>query len=192
MDLSFLVHKLERFLSNPGRLHFEGLIHLLRYIRDNKTLGLNYYPDMNDAPVTDLLRQASIKADNQLMSFSHYSWQDCPGTGIITRSYIIFYQVGTIDHYTHIPGPVSQSSEGSEYNVACTAGLALEHFKMLIHELLNKDPDIVPEESPLIVLDSKYAMCMASNGKDTKHTRQISRIMKIVRNGEKCKRHKID
>ena len=31
---------------------------------------------------------------------------------------------------------------------------------MLICELLNKDPDIVPEEAPLIVLDSKCAMCL--------------------------------
>ena len=44
---------------------------------------------------------------------------------------------------------------------------------MLIHELLNKDPYIVSEEAPLIVLDSKYDMCMAKNGKDTKHTRHI-------------------
>ena len=62
---------------------------------------------------------------------------------------------------------------------------------MLIHELLNKDPDIVPEEAHLIVLDSKYAMCMANNGKDTKHTRHIEMIMHFVRNGEKCKMHKI-
>ena len=53
----------------------------------------------------------------------------------------------------------------------------LAHFIILIHELLNKDPDIVPEEAPLIVLDSKSAMCMAKNGKDTKHTRHISRIL---------------
>ena len=33
---------------------------------------------------------------------------------------------------------------------------------MLIHELLNKHPDMVPEEAPLIVLDSKSAMCMAN------------------------------
>ena len=46
---------------------------------------------------------------------------------------------------------------------------------MLIHELLNKDLYIVTEEALLIVLDSKYAMCMAKNGKDTKHTRHISR-----------------
>ena len=46
--------------------------------------------------------------------------------------------------------------------------MALAHFRMLIHEFLNKDPDIVPEEAPLIVLDIKSAMCMAKNGKDTK------------------------
>ena len=60
--------------------------------------------------------------------------------------------------------------------------MALAHFRILIHALLNKDPDIVPEEDPLIVLDSKYAMCMAKNGKDTKHTRKIARIMHLVRN----------
>ena len=70
--------------------------------------------------------------------------------------------------------------------------MALAHFRMLIHEFLNKDPDIVPEESPLIVLDSKSYMCMSSNGKDTKHTRNIASIMHFLRNGEKCKMHKID
>ena len=53
---------------------------------------------------------------------------------------------------------------------------------MFIHELLNKDPDIVPEEAPLIVLYSKSAMCMAKNGKDIKHTRHIARRMNFVRN----------
>ena len=44
--------------------------------------------------------------------------------------------------------------------------MSLAHFRMLINELLNKDPDIVPEEAPLIVLDSKSDMCMANNCKD--------------------------
>ena len=42
--------------------------------------------------------------------------------------------------------------------------MALAYFRILIHELLNKDTDIVPEESPLIVLDSKSVMFMAMNG----------------------------
>ena len=70
--------------------------------------------------------------------------------------------------------------------------MALAHFRMLVHEFLNGDPDIVPKEAPFIVLDSKSAMCMANNGKDTKHTRHIARIMHFVRNGEKCNMHKID
>ena len=145
LDLSFAVHKLAKFSANPGKVNFEGLLHILRYIRENKTLGLKYYADMNDAPVTDLLRQAIIKTDNHLMDFSDSSWQDCPDTGRSTGAYIIFYQCGTIDHGTHVPGPVDQSSAESKYNAACTAGMDLAHFRMLIHELFNKDPDIVPE-----------------------------------------------
>ena len=40
VDLSFAVHKLAKFSANPSKVHFEGLVHLLRYIKDNKTLGL--------------------------------------------------------------------------------------------------------------------------------------------------------
>ena len=110
VDLSFAVHKLAKFSANPGKVHFEGLINLLRYIRDNKTLCLKYYADLNDAPVTDILRQANIKTKNHLMDFSDSSWQDCPDTGRSTGTYIIFYQGGPIDHGTHVPEQVSQFS----------------------------------------------------------------------------------
>ena len=84
VDLSFAVHKLEKFSVSPGKVNFEGFIHLLRYIRYNKTLGLKYYADLNDAPVTDLFRQASIKTKDHLIAFSNSSWQDFPDTGRIT------------------------------------------------------------------------------------------------------------
>ena len=106
-----------------------------------------------------------------------------PDTGRSIGAYIIFYQGVTIDHGTPVPVPVAKSSTESGYNAACTAGMALAHFRMLINELLNKDPDMVPEEAPLIVLDSKYSMCVAKNGKDTKQTRHIERRMHFVRNG---------
>ena len=68
----------------------------------------------------------------------------------------------------------------------------LAHFRISIHEFLNKDPDMVPEEAPLIVLYIKSAMWTAKNGKDTKHTRHIARRMNLVRNGKKYKMHNID
>ena len=70
--------------------------------------------------------------------------------------------------------------------------MAIAHFRMLIRKLLNKDPDIVPKEAPLIVFDSKFTMFMDKNVKDTKHTRHIARMVHFVMNGEKCKMHKID
>ena len=66
--------------------------------------------------------------------------------------------------------------------------MALAHFRMLIHELLNKDTHIVSEEYFLIILDRKSTVCMSSNGNDTKHTRHISKRVHFVRNGEKCTR----
>ena len=41
VDLSFAVHKLAKFSANPGNVNFEGLVHLLRYIRYNKNFGHN-------------------------------------------------------------------------------------------------------------------------------------------------------
>ena len=52
--------------------------------------------------------------------------------------------------------------------------MALAHFSMLIHELFNKDPDIVPEEPTIIILDRNSAVCVANDGKDIKHTIHIS------------------
>ena len=73
-------------------------------------MGLKYYADMNDVPVSDMLRLASIKTENHLMDFYDSSWQYFPDTRRSTEEYIIFYQGGPIDHDTHVPGPVAQSS----------------------------------------------------------------------------------
>ena len=70
--------------------------------------------------------------------------------------------------------------------------MALACFRMLIHELLNKDLDIIPEGTPLIILYRKSDVCMANKGEDTKHIRHISRRVNFVRNGEKLTLHKID
>ena len=56
---------------------------------------------MKDSPLSDLLRQASIKTENRLMVFSYPRWQDSPDTGRSTGSYMIFIKVGKLT-MTHI------------------------------------------------------------------------------------------
>ena len=68
--------------------------------------------------------------------------------------------------------------------------MALAHFSMLNNEFLNKDTDVVPEKPPLIILDTKSAVGMAKDGKDTKQNIHIYRIMHFVINGEECNMHK--
>ena len=76
------------------------------------------------------------------MVLSDSSCQDCPDTGISKGEYIIFYQGGPTDHVLYVPVPVYQSSAESDYNAAYIEVMALSKFRMLIHELLHKYPDI--------------------------------------------------
>ena len=93
--------------SNTGKLSSEGLVHLLRCIRKNNNLVLKYYAKIEDAPISDLLRQDIINTENQLMVLSDSIWQERQHTGTITGAYIVFYQGTPIDHCTNVLGPVS-------------------------------------------------------------------------------------
>ena len=73
-------------------------------------MGLNYYDGIKDAHLSGLLIQASINTENQLVCFSYSSCKYCPDNGRSTGAYSIFYQGGIIDHVTHVPVPVAQSS----------------------------------------------------------------------------------
>ena len=155
-------------------------------------MGLKYYDEMKDEPLSNVLRKAIFGTENQLMVFSDYIWKDFPENDRITGSYIIFDQGEPIDHGTHVRGSVAEPIAESEYNAACNAGMDLTHLKMLIHELLNKDTYIITTAASLIILYSKSDVCMAKNGKYTKHTKYISRSVHYVRIWETCKVSRID
>ena len=104
MFSSIQVHKV---LSNIGNVHFEGLLHLLRYIWDNNSLGLRYYSQIEDAPLSELFIHSIIHTDNQLMMFSNCTWYDCPDTYGSTGTYVLFYQGVPIDNIAHVIIPVA-------------------------------------------------------------------------------------
>ena len=109
VDLCFSAHKLEKCSSNTAKLHMGRFLHLLRYITYNKNLGLKYYSRINYAPLYELLIQAIIQFENQLVVFYDYIWKYYLCTVWSTVEYIVFYQDGPIGYFTYVPGPVSQS-----------------------------------------------------------------------------------
>ena len=77
-----------------------------------------------------------------MVVFSDSIWKECTYTRDSTGAYIVFYQVGPMDHFTYTPDPVPQRSAESEYNAACTTGMAPAHCRILNNEFLNKEPDV--------------------------------------------------
>ena len=114
------------------------------------------------------------------MMLSDYIQQDCPDTVRSTGAYIVFYQVVPIDHCTNVPGLFAQSSAESEYNSEFTAVMVLANFIMLNNDIMNKDPYVVPYQAPIVIIDKISSVCMANNGKNTKHTRHICIRMHFV------------
>ena len=99
-------------------------------------------------------------------------WQDYSGIYFV-------YQGVPIDCLAHVPVPVAQYSAKSEYNSILTEGIDLEHFRMINNDLKNKDPDVVPEQALIIILNKKSDVCMVKNGNGTKHTKHISIINEL-------------
>ena len=124
------------------------------------------------------------------MVFYDLIWKEFSDTGRSTGSYIVYYQVVPIYSFARVPGPFAKYSADSEYNIACNALMALSHFMMINNELLNKNPDVVPEQAHLVILYRQSYICISKNGKDTKHIRHISRRIHFVRNVEECTLHK--
>jgi hypothetical protein len=172
-DILFAVNKLAKISRSPGRVHFDVLIHLLRYLRDNVYLGIKFYSNFMEAPLLKSLSSQNIEQHHPFFCFSDSSWNDDPDTGRSTGCFIITYMGGVVDHSSNMPNPVALSSTESEYNEGCVAFMTASHLRMLLCVL-----EQISEEdmSPItIYFDSKSAIAMGSSYKDTKHTRHIER-----------------
>ena len=69
VDLCFEVHNMEKLTSHTSKVHPGGLVQLLRYIKDNKNLGLKYYSRIDDEHLYDLMRKPIINNEKQLIVF---------------------------------------------------------------------------------------------------------------------------
>jgi hypothetical protein len=180
-DITFAVNKLAKYSKKPGKTHFEAMLHTLRYLRDNSLIGIKFYSDMNDSPISHMLIAENIQQNHPFFTFSDSSWNDDIDSGRSTGCFIIVYMGGIVDHSSNLPDPVALSSAEAEYNEGCIAFMATSHLRMLLCEM-----EGIPETSMTatnVYFDSKSAIAMGSSYRDTKHTRHIMRRYHYVREG---------
>jgi hypothetical protein len=169
-----------------GKIHFQALIHLLRYLRDNSLYGVRFYSHISDAPIYQMLLSHSIEERHHFFGFTDSSWNDDPDHGRSTGCFIITYMGGIVDHSSNVPDPVALSSAKAEYNEGCVAFMAGSHLRMLLCEFEGVYDEDTPATS--MYFDSKSAIAMGVNYKDTKHTRHIMRRYHCVRENIAAKR----
>jgi len=52
VDIVYAVNKLAKFTHKPGRIHFEAIVHLLRYLQDHSHVGICFFSNYQNAPIT--------------------------------------------------------------------------------------------------------------------------------------------
>jgi len=140
-DILFAVNKLAKYTRKPGKMHFEVIIHLLRYLRDNTMYGLQYYSDIGESPIYKMLLSQNIQEQHLFFGFTESSWNDDQDTGRSTGCFIITYMGGVVDHSSNMPDPVAMSSAEAEYNEGCVAFMAASHLWMLLCKLTNEQDE---------------------------------------------------
>ena len=180
-DLMFAVTKLAKFMRMPGRFHFQAVIHVLKYLRDNSSLGIKYYHNITSAPVHKILLETGMPVIHDLVGMHDSSWQDCPDTGRSTGSYVHFAQGGPVDFAAYVPSPVAMSSVEAEWNAGATAGMAMSHLRMLYNELIGTETDMIWNPPILMLCDSASAVTLANSERDVKSLRHCKRRLFCMR-----------
>lgn len=109
VDISYAVNKLAKHTRKPGNKHFEVLLHLLRYLHDSSYLGLCYYSNIDESPLTKMLTEQNLKPHHPFYGFSDSSWND------------------------------DQDTAEAEYNEGCIAFMTASHLQMLLCKLEGVD-----------------------------------------------------
>jgi hypothetical protein len=181
VDIVYAVNKLAKFTHKPGRIHFEAIVHLLRYLRDHSHVGIRFFSDYQNVPITRSLIAENLEISHPFFGFSDSSWNDDVDHGRSTGCFIITYMGGVVDHSSNLPDPVALSSAEAEYNEGCIALMAASHLQMFLAELEGIEESELPPTA--MFFDSKSAIAMGESYKDTKHTRHIMRRYHYVRDG---------
>ncbi|XP_071712679.1 secreted RxLR effector protein 161-like [Rutidosis leptorrhynchoides] len=150
-DISYSVQHLSQFVSAPTDVHFQAVVHLLRYLKGTISKGLFY-------PVQPVLK---------LAGFSDADWASCLMTRESITGYCIFLGHSLISWKTKKQVTVSISSTEAEYRSMDTT--TCEHIWLTY---LLKDLHIDVQVPITLFSDNKAALQIAANPcfhKRTKH-----------------------
>jgi len=144
-DVTYSVGCLSQFLKEPGILHWDAAVHVLRYLKGTKDFGIT-------------LRKTPID-QNKFTAYVDASWASCPITSRSTTGYLVLWNNNLISWRSKKQAIESLSSTEAEYIAITEVTKELIWLKMVISSALDiKIPLPIP-----IFEDNQSAILLAKN-----------------------------
>jgi hypothetical protein len=158
-DIGYAVHRLSRFVQNPGKPHWHSLVHLLRYLAGTSDLGVHYcgYIDQGivlqdeqkkglhskvDALPNPALLSESFK--NNLVSYADADWAADVDTRKSTTGWVVYLNGGPIAWRAKGQSIVATSTAESELYALADCMKQVRAMQMLLKELGFPQPQKAP------------------------------------------------
>ena len=120
-DIAQAVGKLCRFMSNPGMQHWTAAKHVLRYIKNTRTLGLTFSSTTGKEPL--------------LHGYADADYAGCTDSRKSTTGYVFFLDASIITWASNLQPVTATSSTYAEYIALATASQECMHLRELLKEL---------------------------------------------------------
>ncbi|KAL2933792.1 Retrovirus-related Pol polyprotein from transposon TNT 1-94 [Bienertia sinuspersici] len=158
-ELSYAVHTLAQFLSNPLIVHWDAAIRVLRYIKGSPGQGILLQP-----------------GDMQLNAFCDSDWAACPLTRRSLTGYFFLLGRSPMSWKTKKQATVSRSSAEAEYRAMAVTTCELKWLKALLHSL-----GVLHSWPMKLFCDSQSALHIAKNPVFHERTKHIEVDCHFVR-----------
>lgn len=151
-DISFAVHKLSQFVSQPRTTHLQAAHHLLRYIKGKPGQGLFF----------------SASSHLQLKAFCDADWAACVDSRKSVKEFCIFLGHSLVSWKAKKQTTVSRSSAEAEYRALATTASEVVWLSQLL-----SDFSISLDDPAIIYCDNQAAVHIALNPTFHERTKHI-------------------
>ncbi|KAJ8763825.1 hypothetical protein K2173_003607 [Erythroxylum novogranatense] len=160
-DITYCVQQLSQFLQAPREVHLQHAIYVLKYLKNNPSLGLHF----------------SASSDLSLRAYSDADWASCVTTRKSLTTFCIFLGNSPISWKTKRQTTVSRSSAEAEYRAMASTVCELQWISYLLTDLR------VPVSLPIpFHRDSKSAIDITCNPLFHERTKYLDIDCHVVRN----------
>ncbi|KAL0387818.1 UNVERIFIED_CONTAM: Retrovirus-related Pol polyprotein from transposon RE1 [Sesamum radiatum] len=163
-DIVFCAQQLCQFVHQPGQVHMDATLHLVRYLKGNLEQGL-FFPCSNSL---------------HLIAFCDADWAGCVDFERSLTGYFIFLGDAFISWKTKKQLIVARSTDEAEYRSLATTICELQWISCLLHDLRVFPPTLIS-----VYYDNQAAIHIVANPIFHEQTKHIEIDCHLVR--YKCK-----